>query len=92
MIIRTPRDLGHLIRDQRRQNGLTQERLAAHIGVSRKWIVEIERGKPSAELTLVLRTLKALNVDLDAHSRATRRVAKAIDVNAIVDATRRTRG
>lgn len=91
MIIRTPRELGHLIRDRRRQAGLTQERLATRIGVSRKWIIDIESGKRTAELTLVLRTLKALGIDLDARPRPEHRPGKDVDVNAIIAAARTRR-
>ncbi len=62
MILKTPRDIGMLIRQARKDAGLDQAALAAKVGVSRWWINEIERGKPRAELGLVLRTLLALGV------------------------------
>lgn len=64
MHIRTPRDLGLVIADRRRQLGLDQADLARRAGVSRQWIIAIEKGKPRAELGLVLRTLRALDVDI----------------------------
>jgi|SRR6185312_4340299 len=91
MIIRTPRDLGQLIREHRRAAGLTQEQLAARAGASRKWIVDIESGKRTAELALVLRTLKALDIELDARVHKPHRTTTHVDVNAVVDASRRTR-
>jgi len=69
MLIRTTNDIGHLVRDQRKRQGLTQAELATRVGVSRKWIIELESGKRTAELVLVLRTLNALRVDLDAQPR-----------------------
>ena len=45
MRIRTPADLGALIRDSRTKLGLDQKSLAEKVGVSRQWIVEIEKGK-----------------------------------------------
>ncbi|MBS2015167.1 MAG: helix-turn-helix domain-containing protein [Deltaproteobacteria bacterium] len=65
MIARTPADLGRLIRARRRALGLGQQELADRVGVSRLWIVEFERGKPRAEVGLVLRTLTALGLALD---------------------------
>jgi HTH-type transcriptional regulator/antitoxin HipB len=65
MLAKTPKDLGLLIRDHRRQLGLDQQDLAQRVGVSRQWIVEIEGGKPRAALGLVLRTLVALGLELD---------------------------
>lgn len=35
-------------------------------GVSRRWIVDLEAGKPRAELGLVLRVLSALGIPLTA--------------------------
>jgi HTH-type transcriptional regulator / antitoxin HipB len=66
MRIRTPTDLGAVIRDSRIKLGLNQKSLAERIDVSRQWIVEIEKGKPRAEISLVLRTVNALGITLDA--------------------------
>lgn len=64
MMIRTPIDLGAAIRDRRRRLQLDQDELAARVGVSRKWVIDVEKGKPRAELGLVLRTLDALGLKL----------------------------
>lgn len=63
--IKTARELGALIREQRTQCNWTQEELASRVGVSRLWIVQVEKGKPTAQIGLVLRTLKELSVALD---------------------------
>jgi HTH-type transcriptional regulator/antitoxin HipB len=93
MRIRTPRDIGALIRDRRRQLGLDQTTLAARVGVSRKWIVDVEKGKPGAQLGLVLRTLNALDIALEEageHPSTAPGIAiPAVDINAIVEAARR---
>jgi HTH-type transcriptional regulator / antitoxin HipB len=64
MMLRTPIDLGFAIRDRRRRLKLRQDELAARVGVSRKWIIDVEKGKPRAEIGLVLRTLDALGLRL----------------------------
>jgi len=64
MEVRTPKDVGQLIRARRRSAGLGQAELAERVGVSRQWIIATERGKPGAELGLVLATLDALGVRL----------------------------
>jgi len=64
MLLRTPNDLGSAIRDRRRRLNLDQDDLAKQIGVSRKWIIDVEKGKPRAEIGLVLRTLDALGLRL----------------------------
>lgn len=64
MLLRNPLDLGAAIRDRRRQLNLDQSDLANQVGVSRKWIIDIEKGKPRAEIGLILRTLDALGLRL----------------------------
>jgi HTH-type transcriptional regulator/antitoxin HipB len=65
MKIRTPQDIGAIIRERRLSAGLDQAELAQRAGVGRQWLVEVERGKARAEIGLILRTLNALGVDLD---------------------------
>jgi HTH-type transcriptional regulator/antitoxin HipB len=65
MTIRTAADLGAFIRERRIKLEMDQSDLAEKAGTSRKWIVEVEQGKPRAEIGLVLRTLKTLGVSLD---------------------------
>jgi HTH-type transcriptional regulator/antitoxin HipB len=93
MHIRTPLDLGLVIRQQRRRLGLNQTELAARVGVGRQWIVAIEHGKASAELGLMLRTLAALGLTLSVdggNDTPSQRggAAAPIDLDAIVDAAK----
>lgn len=66
MRIETAAELGATIRQQRMASGLTQAALADKAGVSRKWLVEVESGKYSAEVGRVLDVLWAagLNIEL----------------------------
>ena len=66
MIIRTPREVGLLVRDRRRVQGVTQAELAERVGASREWIRLLESGKPRLELGLTLRALTALGINLNA--------------------------
>ena len=43
---------------------MTQTALAERVGVSRQWVAGIERGKPRAELGMVLRTLEILDLEV----------------------------
>ena len=81
--IRTPAELGLIVRDRRRQLGLDQATLADRTGVSRQWVVEVEGGKPRAEVGLILRLLRALELDLWCEP-----VASRDDLDAILDRTR----
>jgi HTH-type transcriptional regulator / antitoxin HipB len=66
MLVRAPADLGAIVRDRRKQLKLDQATLAKRVGVSRQWIIEVERGHPRAELSLVLRAIDVLGIHLDA--------------------------
>lgn len=68
-LLKTPADLGNVIRQRRKALGWDQARLAQETGVSRQWIIDIEKGKPRAELQLVLRALNVLGIELDATAR-----------------------
>lgn len=63
-MIRTPRDVGALIREERVKAGLDQTSLAQRAGVSRLWISEVEQGKPGASIGRILRTLTVLGIEL----------------------------
>lgn len=91
MLIRTPTDLGAVIRDHRRRRGLDQHALAKKIGVSRQWVVEVEKGKARAEVRLVLRALDALGVALSiagADTTGLKSEVPGLDIDQIVDKAR----
>lgn len=100
MRIRTPADLGALIRDYRTKLHLDQKTLAQKVGVSRQWIVDVEKGKPRAEIGLLLRTIGALGIALDAEKEtpAGQRDTSLslgpdapVDIDSIVASARRKR-
>ena len=53
-----------VIRQRRKALGWDQAQLAERVGVSRQWVIEVEKGKPRVELQLVLRTLNVLGLIL----------------------------
>lgn len=94
MQIRRPSELGAIIMTVRRHRGLSQEQLAERLGVSRVWLGQVERGKASPRLDLVLRVLNELQINLAAHTsdetperqQNTAPAAKAlIDIDDIAD-------
>jgi HTH-type transcriptional regulator/antitoxin HipB len=94
MFIRTPADVGAVIRDRRKQLGLDQSTFARRIGVSRQWVIGVERGHARAAMGLVLRAIDALGIRLDASTEQTSRrgsTASAIDINAIVAKAKKSR-
>jgi HTH-type transcriptional regulator / antitoxin HipB len=68
--VRSIRDLASAARGRRLDLRLNQAELAERAGVSRKWLVEFEAGKPSAELGLAMRVLDELGLALDVTSEA----------------------
>lgn len=69
MRIKTVGTLGELVRDQRKQRGCSQTQLSEKVGVSRLWVSRFENGKETVELGLALKTLRVLELDLDAQLR-----------------------
>lgn len=90
--ITAARDLGLVIRARRRDLALNQQMLADKVGVSRQWLIEIERGKPRAEVALILRTLAALDLRLFVDTGAAHDVQDptpaAVDLRSILDRAR----
>jgi HTH-type transcriptional regulator/antitoxin HipB len=93
MRVRSSIDFGLVIRERRRDLGLSQGELAARVGVSRQWIVGMEKGKPRAEVDLLLRTLNALGLELNVEAEGARRRESFpeipdIDIDAVIDRAR----
>jgi len=53
-------DIGQIIRSERKKQGLRQDELAAASGVGLRFLVELERGKATAQIGKVLNVLSAL--------------------------------
>lgn len=62
--IRDVEQLGQALRDARRAQGLTQAQFAALAGVGTRFVSELERGKATAEVGLVLRVLTDAGIDV----------------------------
>lgn len=60
----TPEQIGKTIRDARRAQGLRQDQLAAAAGVGVRFLVELEAGKPTAQIGKTLDVLAALGCHL----------------------------
>ena len=94
MRIRTATDLGAFIRERRTKLGWDQVSLAKKAGTSRKWLVEVERGKPGAEIGLILRTLKSLEISIDVEADSPAETppqskAQARDINSVLDSLKK---
>lgn len=63
-IIQSTEELGLVIRAVRKSTQVRQDDLAAMVGVSRQFTVDVEKGKPTVQLARVLRLLKELGIEL----------------------------
>jgi HTH-type transcriptional regulator/antitoxin HipB len=73
---------------------MDQIALAKKAGTSRKWLVEVEQGKPGAEIGLILRTLKSLEISIDVETDSSVETpsqgkAKAPDINSVLDSLKK---
>ncbi len=59
-----PAAIGRVIRDTRRALGITQPNLALSVGVGVRFIVDVESGKPTAQIGKIMHVLAALGVDM----------------------------
>ncbi len=57
-------DIGQVIRDERKAQGLTQDDLAGLSGTGRRFISELESGKATIQLEKTLLVLNALGLSL----------------------------
>lgn len=71
--VRSPIDLGRALRQRRRAQRLTQERVALLVGSHRNRIQELERGATTERFALLLRVLNELGLELVVRPRDTRR-------------------
>jgi len=60
----TPAQLGKVVRQQRKAQGLTQKELAGLCGVGVRFLGELERGKESCEIGKTLLIVKMLGINL----------------------------
>ena len=63
--VRTPADIGTLVRSARKEQHLRQDELAGVAGVGLRFIVDLEAGKPTAQIGKVLQVLQTLGCSID---------------------------
>lgn len=67
---RTPKDIGHAIRQARKRQKLTQKQLASMSGIWQETISKIETGTTSTKLETIFDLLAALDLELIVNSRS----------------------
>lgn len=66
----TSHDIGKAVQSARQRQKLTQAELAAAAGVGKRFVVELEAGKPTVQLGKVLQVMSAAGVDITLTPRA----------------------
>ncbi|ACM18564.1 helix-turn-helix XRE domain protein [Geotalea daltonii FRC-32] len=69
MKILTVKNLGGIIKQKRKTDGLTLEEAAAVCGVSYAFLSALENGKETVRLNKVLQVLSCLSIELEANLR-----------------------
>ncbi|MCM5554035.1 helix-turn-helix transcriptional regulator [Pleomorphomonas sp. NRK KF1] len=63
--ILSPAEIGDIVRATRKAQDLRQDELAGASGVGLRFIVDLEAGKPTAQIGKVLQVLQALGCAID---------------------------
>lgn len=69
MRITTAKDIGRLIRQKRKEDGITLEDAAALCSVSYAFLSALENGKETVRLDKVLQVALCLGIEFEAHPR-----------------------
>ena len=64
VLLLRPFDLGRVMRSRRVESEMTQANLASAVGVSAKWISEVENGKMTVEVGKIMEVLDHLGYAL----------------------------
>jgi len=69
VIIEDVQDIGDAVRTARKDQGLTQREFADIVGVGVRFLSELERGKSTAQIGLVLQVISGAGLELALRSR-----------------------
>jgi y4mF family transcriptional regulator len=67
--IKTSEDLGKVIRERRKAAKLTQKKAAALAGIGVRFLSELERGKPTAQIGKTLKVAQLLGLEIRINER-----------------------
>ena len=64
----TPEQLGRIVRETRKRFGVTQKDLAMTSGTGLRFIIDLEKGKPTCQIGKALIVLQTLGIKLEVNS------------------------
>jgi len=68
--VENPKEIGHLIRQRRKEAGLTLQDAAGMAGVGVRFLSELERGKATLQIGLAMEVLQLFGLELHVHPRS----------------------
>jgi len=71
--ITDPFTFGQVIQQSRLQRNISQRELASQLGISQKWVWEMEQGKPGILMDRLFRILRAVGIKLYAELEVSER-------------------
>lgn len=63
-MIKNSQDIGDILRQTRKAMGITQKDLALTSGTGLRFIIDLEKGKPTCQLAKVLTVLQTLGIQI----------------------------
>ena len=67
--VENPETLGLVLREARHQHELSQEELARRLGISQRYVSELEGGKPGILMQRLFEIMRELDISLTAEIR-----------------------
>lgn len=61
----TPAEIGKLVRETRKEQGVTQKDLAMTCGTGLRFVIDLERGKPTVQIGKALIVLQTLGINVE---------------------------
>lgn len=68
MFIKSPEDIGKIVRETRKTQGLRQVELAKLCNIGTRFIIDLEKGKSTCQLDKILVVFAALGIKIDLSS------------------------
>jgi HTH-type transcriptional regulator/antitoxin HipB len=68
----TPDEIGQAVRHERKRMNVTQADLALTSGTGLRFIIELEKGKPSCQIGKVLTVLRTLGIEMSLRPPSTK--------------------
>jgi len=68
--VNNPHTLGLVIQQSRLQQGFSQRELAGMLGISQKWVWEMENGKPGILMDRLFKIMETVGVSITAEFEA----------------------